>query len=83
MNTLSDVMDSWTFCRSMDGSKVQLDYMLASSHIDVTCAWNDNTLTIGLDHRCVHCHLDIPLSKTVAETSEKRLFKTLATISRW
>ena len=54
---------------------MQLDYILASSHIDVTCAWNDNTLAIGLDHTSVHCHLDIPLSKPLRKPRKRVCLK--------
>ena len=49
--------ESWTCQRSMDGARVQLDYILADGHVTVQQVWHDYIVPIGLDHRCVHCIL--------------------------
>ena len=55
--------EAWTCCRAMDLSLVQLDYILSSPKLSVENSWCDFTIPIGLDHRCVHCRLELLLTK--------------------
>ena len=54
-NTTENMEASWTCCRTLDGTCVQLDYILANFRLRTVEVWNDFTLPIGLDHRCAHC----------------------------
>ena len=42
---------------TMDGTRVQLDYILSDARACVESVWHDQLVPIGLDHRCVHCVL--------------------------
>ena len=53
----NNVDDSWTCQRTMDGARVQLDYILTDARACVGTIWHDQLIPIGLDHRCVHCVL--------------------------
>ena len=53
----NNVDDSWTCQRTMDGARVQLDYILTDARACVDTIWHDQLIPIGLDHRCVHCLL--------------------------
>ena len=53
----NNVDDSWTCQRTMDGTRVQLDYILTDARACVDTIWHDQLIPIGLDHRCVHCLL--------------------------
>ena len=53
----NNVGDSWTCQRTMDGTRVQLDYILTDARACVDTIWHDQLIPIGLDHRCVHCLL--------------------------
>ena len=44
-------------------SLIQLDYILTSPKFSTEKSWCDFSIPIGLDHRCVHCQLRIPLPK--------------------
>ena len=55
--SLHPAHESWTCQRSMDGARVQLDYIVADGHVTVQQVWHDYIVPIGLDHRCVHCIL--------------------------
>ena len=44
----------------MDGERVQVDFILISSHLQVVHTQVDWALPIGLDHRCVHSVLQLP-----------------------
>ena len=52
-NTDNGTDDSWTFCSSM-GAKRRLDYILASSNLQVMSASPTGELDLGSDHRAVH-----------------------------
>ena len=54
-STTGNMEASWTCCRTLDGTCVQLDYILANFRLQTVEVWNDFTLPIGLDHRCAHC----------------------------
>ena len=54
-STTENMEASWTCCRTLDGTCVQLDYILANFRLQTVEVWNDFTLPIGLDHRCAHC----------------------------
>ena len=49
----------WTCRRAMDGALVQLDFLLASLRVRVVRAWVDQSLPVGVDHRCVHSFIRI------------------------
>ena len=53
----NNVDDSWTCQGTMDGARVQLDYILTDARACVDTIWHDQLVPIGLDHRCVHCLL--------------------------
>ena len=69
------VANSWTCCRSMDGSKVQIDFILTSSCLDVPCAWNNKKTAVGSDHRCVHCQLEFPSPQPFLRPRKRNCFK--------
>ena len=61
--------DCWTCHRSMDGVRVQMDYILSSVQLQLVQVKYDFAMPIGLDHRCVHCTMKIPFrKKTVSKT---------------
>ena len=46
---------SWTCHRSFDGALAQLDFVARSSRMTLVRRWCDHCISVGLDHRCVHC----------------------------
>ena len=54
---MEDVAESWTCRRYFDDVKVQLDFLIGDMRAQTKAVWMDNSLPIGLDHRCVHCLL--------------------------
>ena len=44
--------ESWTCQRSMDGVRVQLDYILADGHVTVQQVWHDYIIPIGMTETC-------------------------------
>ena len=62
LNRLDSTMtieECWTCRRAMDGGLVQLDFLLASLRVRVVRAWVDQSLPVGVDHRCVHSFIRI------------------------
>ena len=55
--------DCWSCHRSMDGVRVQMDYILSSVQLQLVQVKYDFAMPIGLDHRCVHCTMKIPFRK--------------------
>ena len=53
---------SWTCCRTLDRTCVQLDYIVANFRLQTVEVWHDFALPIGLDHRCAHCILQFQCS---------------------
>ena len=51
--------DSWTCCRAFDSSLVQIDFIFTSPKLIIMDSWCDFCIPIGLDHRCVHCVLQL------------------------
>ena len=51
--------DSWTCCRTFDSSLVQIDFIFPSPKLIIMDSWYDFSIPIGLDHRCVHCVLQL------------------------
>ena len=43
--------------RTMDGTRVQSDYILSDVRACVESVWHDQLIPFGLGHRCVHCVL--------------------------
>ena len=56
-NASENMEASWTCCRTLDRTCVQLDYILANFRLQTVEVWNDFAYPIGLDHRCAHCIL--------------------------
>ena len=56
-STTDNMEASWTCCRTLDSTCVQLDYILANFRLQTVEVWNDFALPIGLDHCCAHCIL--------------------------
>ena len=54
---LADTAESWTCRRLSDGMFVQIDFILSDVRISVESNWNDFMISLGIDHRCVHCRL--------------------------
>ena len=63
--------DSWTCRRSMDGERVQMDFILTSSILQVVHTQADWALPIGLDHRCVHSMYNCPRQGDRASVSDR------------
>ena len=61
--------DSWTCQRSMDGMRVQMDYILSSVQLQLVKVKYDFVMPIGLDHRCVHCTMKILFRKKKNENN--------------
>ena len=61
-NASENMEASWTCCRTLDRTCVQLDYILANFRLQTVEVWNDFALSIGLDHRCAHCILQFQCS---------------------
>ena len=70
---MSQIHESWTCARSLDGALVQIDFLVADTRLELLQSWNDFSLPIGLDHRSVHCKVKCN-STTV---SQKRVRSTL------
>ena len=49
--------DSWTWRRAYDGTYVQLNFIISDAYFNLKKAWQDHSIPIGNDHRCVHCIL--------------------------
>ena len=58
--------DRWTCCRTMDGSLVQIDFVLAQPLFERLTTWNDFGVPVGLDHRCVHAVVQIKVPRSKA-----------------
>ena len=57
--------DRWTCRRSMDGTLIRMDFILASPHFHIVATSCDFSFPIGLDHRTVHCTLKIMVRKGI------------------
>ena len=66
--------DSWTCCRSFDGAKVQIDFILIDGRGELVTTWCDFILPIGLDHRCVHCNIRFTIP-TLGKKDKQRSLK--------
>ena len=58
-----NVEDSWTCRRAMDGQLVQIDYILSTGDLALVKGKYDHGMPVGLDHRCVHCILQLCMGK--------------------
>ena len=58
-----NVEDSWTCRRAMDGQLVQIDYILTTGNLALVRCKYDHSMPVGLDHRCVHCMLQLCVGK--------------------
>jgi len=54
---MEDVAGSWTCRKYFDDARVQLEFLIGDMRAHTKANWMDNSLPIGLDHRCVHCLL--------------------------
>ena len=52
-----DTTENWTRKRSSDGMFVQIDLIPSDAKASLEANWNDFMISIGIDHRCVHCRL--------------------------
>ena len=67
--------DSWTCQRASDKSLVQLDFLIGAMAFETQDTWNDFALPIGLDHRCVHCILHLPVQRPRHKSDRRRGLK--------
>ena len=67
--------DSWTCQRASDKSLVQLDFLIGAMAFETQDTWNDFALPIGLDHRCVHCILHLPVQRPRHKSDRRRRLK--------
>ena len=54
--------DSWTCHRACDTSLIQLGFLIAMA-FQIEDAWNDFAIPIGLDCRCPHCIIHLPVPR--------------------
>ena len=57
------VEESWTCRRAMDGQLIQIDYILSTGDLALVKGKYDHGMPVGLDHRCVHCILQLCMGK--------------------
>ena len=67
--------DSWTCRRYSDGMQTQIDFLLAPLVVEVERTWNDYCIPVGIDHRCVHCVLRIPVCRRSLRKPRRMNFK--------
>ena len=60
-------------CRSFDGAKVQIDFILIDGRGELVTTWCDFILPIGLDHRCVHCNIRFTIPTLGKEHKQRSL----------
>ena len=65
MRGMDHPRDRWTCRRSMDGTLIQMDFILTSRHFHIVATSCDFSFPIGLDHRTVHCTLQIMVHKGI------------------
>ena len=70
---MSQIHESLTCARSLDGAFVQIDFLLADTRRELLQSWNDFSLPIGLDHRSLHCKVKC----NSTSVSRKRVSSTL------
>ena len=73
MDTTMNNDASWTCHRSFDGALVQLDFVVSSSRMTLVRSWCDYCISIGLDHRCVHCIVTFVSRKLPQRSTVKRM----------
>ena len=64
---------SWTCHRSFAGTLVQLDLVVSSSRMTLVRSWFDHCISVGLDHRRVHCILAFMSRKPRQHSMTKRM----------
>ena len=67
--------DSWTCQRASDKSLVQLDFLIGAMAFETQDTWKDFAVPIGLDHRCVHCILHLPVQRPRCKSDRRRGLK--------
>ena len=67
--------DSWTCRRYSDGMQTQIDFLLAPLIVEVERTRNDYCIPVGIDHRCVHCVLRIPVCRRSLRKPRRTNFK--------
>ena len=73
MDTTMNNDASWTCHRSFDGALVQLDFVVSSSRMTLIRSWCDHCISVGLDHRCVHCIVAFMSRKPRQRSMTKRM----------
>ena len=73
MDTTMNNDASWTCHRSFDGALVQLDFVVSSSRMTLIRSWCDHCISVGLDHRCVHCIVAFMSRKPEQRSMAKRM----------
>ena len=73
--TQSPSHDSWTCQRYSDSMRSQIDFLLAPLVVEVERTWNDFCIPVGIDHRCVHCVLRIPVCRRPLRKLRRMNFK--------
>jgi len=64
--------ESWTCKRALDGAFVQIDFVLSDLSVQCQETWCNNSVGVGLDHRCVHCLARVRVNKAVKRAGVKR-----------
>ena len=67
--------DSWTCQRANDKSLFQLDFFIGAMAFQIHDTWNDFAVPTGLDHRCAHCILHLPVPRPGPKTDRGRGLK--------
>ena len=73
MDTTMNNDASWTCHRSFDGALVHLDFVVSSSRMTLIWSWCDHCISVGLDHRCVHCIVAFMSRKPRQRSMTKRM----------
>ena len=64
---------SWTCHCSFDGTLVQLDFVVSFSRLTLVRTCCDYCISVGLDHRCVHCTVTFVSRKRPQRSIVKRV----------
>ena len=73
MDTTMNNDASWTCHRPFDGALVHLDFVVSSSRMSLVRGWCDYCISIGLDHRCIHCIVTFVSRKPPQRSIVKRM----------
>ena len=81
-STTDNMEASWTCCRTLDSTCVQLDYILANFRLQTVEVWNDFALPIGFGSSLCPLHLTFSIVQSTAHASTERT-QMVATNSRF